>query len=433
MDATTLDDIVAGESVAVRRTIEVLAAVLSGAVDKAKPTVDAFLTEHLGAPRRDLASHYVRLSPSTMVAAGLVVAELADEHGAIIGPDEDDDPPQWVQHTVGEDEYSIPSDATFAFAPGNPFGAGPLAIQITAHPGYARSRITVMAPHSAGDAFPGAVVSDLTHRIRERNPLRGRVIRAEYDGGIEFSVVDGFTASRGRVQVPDAVWREVDLAVSAVTTRYEALRTAGLSTSRGLMLAGLPGVGKTAVARTVMSELAGQFTIVIAGASAMAYGIAEIYRAADEFGPMVVLLDDVDLHVGRRGDGNDGALGALLAALDGADKLDRVLTIATTNDPKAIDHAATRAARFDSIVEIEPPSDAAVAAILRELLGALPRADVDTLRVAASFPVGRSGADVVEAVRRAVLIDGAEVTTSTMLEVIGAREYAASVPVGTYL
>ncbi|GED98446.1 AAA family ATPase [Gordonia crocea] len=432
MSAPTLDEIVDGEIPAVRRTIEVLAAVLAGASKDARPTVEGFLREHLGAPRRELASHYLRLAPSTVVAAGLVVAELADAHGAVIGPDEDDDPPQWVQHTVGQDEFSIPSDATFAFAPDNPFGPGPMAIQICAHPGYARSRVTVMTPRGADESARSAV-SELTRRIRERNPLRGRFIRAGYDHGLEFSVIEGIEAPRTRVQVPAHVWREVDLAVSAVTTRYETLRAIGLSTSRGLMLAGPPGVGKTAVARSVMSELVGEFTVVVADASAMASGIAELYRAAAELGPMVVLLDDVDLHVRRRGDGNDGALGALLAALDGADKLDRVLTIATTNDPKAIDHAATRAARFDSIVELAAPTDAAVAGILRELLDALPLAVVDVPRVATAFPVGRSGADVVEAVRRAVLLDGPEVTTATMLEVIGARDYVAAVPVGTYL
>lgn len=46
------------------------------------------------------------------------------------------------------------------------------------------------------------------------------------------------------------------------------------------------------------------------------------------------------------------ALSALLAVLDGASSYDEVLTVATTNDPKALDSAATRSARFDSIIEI---------------------------------------------------------------------------------
>ncbi|MFT4124981.1 MAG: ATP-binding protein [Gordonia sp. (in: high G+C Gram-positive bacteria)] len=135
----------------------------------------------------------------------------------------------------------------------------------------------------------------------------------------------------------------------------------------------------------------------------------------------------------RRGDGNDTALGALLGALDGVAKCERVLTIATTNDPKVLDHAATRAARFDAIVELGPPSDEAVAGILRSVLAALPAADVDVDRVAPAFPPGRSGAEVTEAIRRAILIDGETITTATLLDVIGAQANVASVPVGTYL
>jgi SpoVK/Ycf46/Vps4 family AAA+-type ATPase len=54
----------------------------------------------------------------------------------------------------------------------------------------------------------------------------------------------------------------------------------------------------------------------------------------------VVVLDDVDLYTGRRGGHTDDGLGAFLSALDGARRHNDVLSVATTNDPKAMDAAA---------------------------------------------------------------------------------------------
>ncbi|MGV9795412.1 MULTISPECIES: AAA family ATPase [unclassified Gordonia (in: high G+C Gram-positive bacteria)] len=421
-----------GEAPVVRRALLVLGQMLTGTAEP-KPTADRLLAAHLGAPRNELSTHYLSLTPSTLIAAGLVLADLVDQHNPVIGPDEDDDPPSWREFTLGGVDYSIPTDATLFFGPHNPFGSGPLAVQAVINPQYNHHSIAVIAP-PGGHEMAKTAVAQIRRRMTARNPLRGRVLNAGFDGRLQLSVEDvELGARRDDVVVPETVWREVDLAVAAVTTRHETLRAAGLATSRGIMLAGPPGVGKTAVARVVMSELVGSFTAIIADPASTAHGIGDIYRTADDLGPLVVLLDDIDLHIKRRGSGSDSSLGSLLSALDGATKRDRVLTIATTNDPKSLDNAATRAARFDSIVEMGWPTDAAVAAMLRSTLRRLPSADVDVARVVDAFPAERTGADVSEAIRRAVLVDGEAVTTATLLSVIGERGYAATVPIGTYL
>lgn len=427
----TLDDLLAGEQYSVRRTVEILSQIFGAAtVRTGPPTVLERLTAHVGAPREEWTTNTVRLGPSTVLATGLVLTDLIDQFAPVVGPDSDDDPPHWSDHRLGSVDYCFPSYATLFFDVG--LAPIPVAIQIGMAVGYSGSWLSVIGPPGAREELR-AVVAEIRRRTRARNPLRGKVLRAAVNGGIALSVVEDLDAERAQVMVPGHVWDEIDLAKGAVTTRHELLSAAGLPTSRGVMLAGPPGVGKTAVVRVIAAEMVGEFTVVIADASVASYGLTALYDLAEDLGPMVVILDDIDLYVRRRGDGNDNALGALLAALDGAAKQDRVLTIATTNDPRALDGAATRAARFDSIIELGPPSDAAAAAMLRTHLAALPDARVEVDRVVAALPSDRSGADIAEVVRRAILVDGGDLTTATMLSVVGAHDYEASLPVGAYL
>ena len=85
------------------------------------------------------------------------------------------------------------------------------------------------------------------------------------------------------------------------------------------------------------------------------------------------MLEDLDLVVGNRRVGRDGGgLHDFLTALDGVmSSHDGIVTIATTNDVRALDDAAVRAARFDRIIEIPLPDAGLRASILRRYLGTL--------------------------------------------------------------
>ena len=246
---------------------------------------------------------------------------------------------------------------------------------------------------------------------------------------VNFSNHTGYGAWRGPLMDPadvaDVVTgigeREAFAEVDAVLSGYQ----------------GGEGIGAT-ILEAVAAVKAGAVDYLTKPADADAVELAatgtvcgSVAGAQDD--ALVVILDDVDLYVRRRGDGDDSALGALLSALDGATAHDRVLTIATTNDPRALDGAATRAARFDTVIELDPPDDAAAAAILAGVLARIGALDVDVARVVAALPHDRSGADVSEIVRRAILVDGAELTTATLLSVIGSRAHEAALPTGTYL
>jgi cell division protease FtsH len=105
------------------------------------------------------------------------------------------------------------------------------------------------------------------------------------------------------------------------------------------------------------------------------------------------------------------------------------VTVATTNDIKALDDAAVRAARFDRIIEIPLPDAGLRASILTRYLGSL-ASGIDVRAVAAATD-GASGAVLRELVRRAVLVEGDAFTTATLLRV--ARDGLGATTTGQYL
>jgi transitional endoplasmic reticulum ATPase len=234
--------------------------------------------------------------------------------------------------------------------------------------------------------------------------------------------------------LPASVWAEIDANIAALTTRAELLRDLGLGTNRGVLLAGPPGVGKSALSRVVARELAGDFTVIIVDASAASSVLRQVYRETADLGPSVVVLEDVDLYLGDRKAGARGtALADFLAVLDGTEEYRDVLTIASTNDPAALDAAATRSARFDAVVHLAPPDQEACEAILRRLLGRFAETTVDCAALARQLPPGVTGADLREVVRRSVLGHGTDLTTEVLLQVVREGRWQPAALTGNYL
>ncbi|SDU35278.1 AAA family ATPase [Jiangella alkaliphila] len=157
-----------------------------------------------------------------------------------------------------------------------------------------------------------------------------------------------------------------------------------------------------------------------------------MYEELTRLSPALVVLEDLDLVIGCRRHGNDLGLHGFLAALDGAmSRHQGVVTVATTNDPRVLDDAAVRAARFDRTVEVPLPDGAQRRAILRRNLG--PLAAAVEIEAIADGSDGASGADLRELVRRSVLADGDEVTTATLERFAGDGAWSPATGAGLYV
>lgn len=377
------------------------------------------------------------LNPVSRLTFALALAEWIEEHTPVceVGPGEHTNPPKWTQTEIGGLRYRHPLCVRVHFPAGTLLADSGCVIALEGRQSMLRSAEVSACVTPDQQVGAPAVLDRLAERANQLNPYRGRAVRATYTAGLTLAIIElPCTVTRENVIVGDQVWAEIDLGVRAVRDRHELLNAHRLGARRGVLLCGPPGTGKSAVSAVVAREVVGEFTVIYVEAKAGIQLLGAVVQEAQRLGgPVLLVLEDVDLWSRDRATG-DAGLSELLAAMDiGPDA--RILTLASTNDAATLDKAAIRTGRFDSIVEVGYPDHADAARILAALIGDLPGGQaVDTAAVAVALPENTSGSDIREIVRRAVLaaVDG-NISTATLLSEVGSRRYRPTISEGMYL
>ncbi|MER3601130.1 MAG: AAA family ATPase [Nitrososphaerota archaeon] len=184
----------------------------------------------------------------------------------------------------------------------------------------------------------------------------------------------------------------------------ELFERLGIEPPKGVLLYGPPGTGKTLLAKAVANESNAHF-ISISGPEIMSkfYGesearLREIFKEAKEKAPSIIFIDEVDSIAPKReevtGEVERRVVSQLLTLLDGLEARGKVIVIAATNRPNAIDPALRRPGRLDREIEIPVPDRKGRLEILQIHTRNMPLApDVDLERLA-SVTHGFVGADL---------------------------------------
>ena len=136
----------------------------------------------------------------------------------------------------------------------------------------------------------------------------------------------------------------------------------GIPLTRGVLLSGSPGTGKSSIAQALVAEADGEISVITTNAYALEseYYIEDLYELAEDISPTLIIFEDIDLIGQSRmefGYEKGSRLVALLNAMDGIQKRSKVVTVATTNNYEILDKAlCQRPSRFDKIISLQNPS-----------------------------------------------------------------------------
>ncbi len=231
------------------------------------------------------------------------------------------------------------------------------------------------------------------------------------------------------------VIQELKEAVEYPLTRPEMFKKLGVKPPKGVLLRGLPGTGKTMLAKAVANATNATFIRIVASELVQKFigegsrRVHEVFQLAREKAPSIIFIDEIDAVGARRTDDGTSSnrevertLMQLLAELDGFEPRGDVRIMAATNRADILDPALLRPGRFDRIIDVPLPSPEAAQEIFRiHTAGMSVATDVDLAVVVAKLRAV-SGADIqaicTEAGMRAIRNERDAITQADFLAAV---------------
>ncbi len=194
----------------------------------------------------------------------------------------------------------------------------------------------------------------------------------------------------------------------------EVFERLGIEPPKGVLLHGPPGTGKTLLAKAVANETNANF-LFINGPEIMSkfYGeseqnIRKKFEEAEKNAPSIIFIDEIDAIASKReetiGEVERRVVAQLLSLMDGLKSRGKVVVIAASNRPNALDPALRRPGRFDREVEIGVPKKEGRLNILKIHTRNMPLDKTVNLKKIADITHGFVGADLSALCKEAAII-----------------------------
>jgi len=161
---------------------------------------------------------------------------------------------------------------------------------------------------------------------------------------------------------------EIKEAVELPLTHPEVYEDIGIRPPKGVILYGVPGTGKTLLAKAVANETSATFLRIVGSELIQKYLgegpklVRELFRVAADMAPSIVFIDEIDAVGTKRYDSTSGGekeiqrtMLELLNQLDGFEDRNDVKVIMATNKIESLDPALIRPGRIDRKIEFPMP------------------------------------------------------------------------------
>ncbi|BFZ63009.1 ATPase of 26S proteasome regulatory subunit 4 [Saitoella coloradoensis] len=205
----------------------------------------------------------------------------------------------------------------------------------------------------------------------------------------------------------EAQIQEIKESVELPLTHPELYEEMGIKPPKGVILYGVPGTGKTLLAKAVANQTSATFLRIVGSELIQKYlgdgpkMVRQLFQVAEEHAPSIVFIDEVDAIGTKRYDSNSGGereiqrtMLELLNQLDGFDSRGDVKVIMATNRINDLDPALIRPGRIDRKILFEAPDTSTRRKIFQIHTGKMTLGDDVDLEEFITAKDDMSGADV---------------------------------------
>jgi cell division protease FtsH len=198
-------------------------------------------------------------------------------------------------------------------------------------------------------------------------------------------------------------------------------KNAGADIPKGILLEGLPGTGKTLIAKAIAKETNASFLSISASEFVEVYvglgatKIRDLFKQAreerDKNGASIIFIDEIDAVGKKRGSSNimgtnderEQTLNQLLSEMDGFESNTNIIVIAATNRKDVLDPALLRPGRFDRIIYVPLPDKKSREEILKLYMKTKQVEENISLNYLAEMTSGFSGAQIKNLLNEAAI------------------------------